>query len=288
VNRVLSLALIVCLAACSKANATAKVPASAAKTPAAAPVSLKNQASASGPAAAKPAEAVKPVPAQLPEIVARVNGEMVTKADLEKAVQNAEQRAGGPVPADQRDQIYRGLLDRLVGYKLLLQESKTRKVAVSDADVEAQVGQLKQQFPNEEAFKQVLAQQHMTLEQLKSDARQDMAVQKLLDDAVGSKGSVKPEDIEAFYKSNQEHFQQPERVHASHILIQVPKDADAATKAKAKAKAEDLLKQARPARTSPRWRRRTHRIQAARRTAAISGPSARVRWCRSSIPWRSR
>ena len=244
-NRVLSLALIVCLAACSKANATAKVPASAAKTPAAAPVSLKNQASASGPADAKPAEAVKPVPAQLPEIVARVNGETVSKADLEKAVQNAEQRAGGPVPADQRDQIYRGLLDRLVGYKLLLQESKTRKVAVSDADVEAQVGQLKQQFPNEEAFKQVLAQQHMTLEQLKADARQDMAVQKLLESAVADKVVVKPEDIEAFYKSNQEHFQQPERVHASHILIQVPKDADAATKAKAKAKAEDLLKQAR-------------------------------------------
>jgi len=34
-------------------------------------------------------------------------------------------------------------------------------------------------------------------------------------------------------------------VRASHILIQVPKDADAATKAKAKAKAQDVLKQAR-------------------------------------------
>ena len=243
-KRVLPFVVALCLAAaCSKGTtaAASTKTASSAATPAAAPASAQG---ATAPGQQPAAAPVKPVPAQLPDVLAKVNGETITKADFEKAIQNVEQRAGGPVPADQRDRIYRGVLDQMVGYKLLTQETKTRKVAIPDADVDARIGQLRQQFPNEDAFKQVLAQQHMTVEQLKTDARQDMAVEKLIQDAIAAKVAVKPEDVEAFYKSNQDHFQQPERVRASHILIQVPKDADAATKAKAKAKAEDLLQQA--------------------------------------------
>jgi peptidyl-prolyl cis-trans isomerase C len=177
--------------------------------------------------------------------MARVNGETITKGDFEKAVHSIEQRAGGPVPTDQRDRIYRGILDQLVGYKLLVQETKTRKVAVPDADLDARIGQIRQQFPNEDAFKQLLEQQHLTLDQLKDDAREDMAVAKMINDEIAGKVTVKPEDVQAFYTQNPQHFQQPEKVHASHILIQVPKDADAATKAQARAKIDDLLKQAR-------------------------------------------
>jgi len=242
VKRVVPFVVVLCLAACSKStNAAAQTKPAAPAPPATAPAS----AQATAPAAQQPQPAAKPVPAELPDVLARVNGETISKADFERAIQNVEQRAGGPVPPDQRDRIYRGVLDQMVGYKLLTQETKARKVAVPDADIDARVAQLRQQFPTEDAFKQVLTQQHMTVEQLKSDARQDMAVEKLINDAIGAKVTVKPEDVEAFYKSNQDHFQQPERVHASHILIQVPKDADAATKAQAKAKAEDLLKQAR-------------------------------------------
>ena len=46
----------------------------------------------------------------------------VTRSEFEEFVQNLEGRAGGPVPADQRDHVYRGVLDQIVGYKLLLQE----------------------------------------------------------------------------------------------------------------------------------------------------------------------
>ena len=37
-----------------------------------------------------PGEPAKPVPAQLPEVVARVNGEKVTRKELEDYVQNLE------------------------------------------------------------------------------------------------------------------------------------------------------------------------------------------------------
>jgi len=64
----------------------------------------------------------------------------------------------------------------------------------------------------------------------------------MLSDALKDKVTATPEQISEFYKKNPERFQQGERVRASHILVAVPQNADAATKAKARAKAEGLLK----------------------------------------------
>ena len=47
----------------------------------------------------QPAEApVKPVPAVLPAVVAKVNGEDIQKWEVETALKQAEGTAGGPVP----------------------------------------------------------------------------------------------------------------------------------------------------------------------------------------------
>jgi peptidyl-prolyl cis-trans isomerase C len=244
VSRVLPLVVVFCLGACSKGT-PASAQTQTAAPPAAAAQGTAAAAQGTAAAAQKTEAPAKPVPAQLPDVLARVNGESITKADFEKAVQNIEQRAGGPVPPDQRDRIYRGILDQLVGEKLLLQETKTRKVDVPEAEIDARVAEIRKQFPTEDAFKQLLTEQHLTLDQLKADARQDMAVNKMLDAELASKVAVSPEDVQGFYNQNPQYFQQGEKVRASHILITVPKEADAATKAQARAKADDLLKQAR-------------------------------------------
>jgi peptidyl-prolyl cis-trans isomerase C len=183
------------------------------------------------------------VPAQLPEVVARVNGEDISKAEFDRAIAAIEARNGGPVPAEQRDQILRSVLDQIVSYKLLIQESQARKVAAPDADVDARMKEIQGQFPSEDAFKQMLATRKTTLEQVRNDVRQDMTVQALIENEVASKVAVKPEQLTDFYTKNPDQFKQPERVKASHILISVPKGADAATKAQARTKAAEILKE---------------------------------------------
>ena len=229
-TRMLSFVIVVGIAAFSTGIAAAQT---------------SSPASPQGAAAQPTAPPAKPVPAELPDVLARVNGETITKAEFENTLKGIEQRAGGPVPSDQRDRVYRGVLDQMVGYRLLIQETKTRKMVVPDADIDARIGRIRQQFPSEDVFKQALDERHLTVEQLRNDARDDMAVAKLISDEIAGKVSVKPEDVQAFYTQNPQHFQQPEKVHASHILIQVAKDADAAAKAQARAKIDDLLKQAR-------------------------------------------
>jgi peptidyl-prolyl cis-trans isomerase C len=213
------------------------------KTPAQADVAAAPASAAAAQSTPAPAVPPKPVPAQIPEVVARVNGEAVSRVEFERAVQALESRAGGPVPPEQRDQVLRGVVDQLVGYKLLVQESKTRKVAVPEGDVDARLNEIQGQFPSEDAFKQLLAERKMTIEQVKSDARQDMAISKLIESEIASKIAVKPEQVADFYAKNPDQFKQGESVRASHILIGVPKGADAAAKAQARAKADQVLKE---------------------------------------------
>jgi peptidyl-prolyl cis-trans isomerase C len=213
------------IAACSRQEATAGT-----------------QEAAPAAAAAEQAAPAKPVPAELPEVIARVNGEEVTRAEFQEYIQSLEARAGSPVPAEQRDQVYRGVLDQLVGYKLLTQEAKSRQVAVPEADVDARIAEIKKQFPSEDIFMQMLIDRKMTLDQVKADAREDMAIGKLIETEIAARVAVTAAQVQEFYDQNPDQFKQSERVRASHILISVPEDADAAAKAQAKTKAEQVLK----------------------------------------------
>jgi peptidyl-prolyl cis-trans isomerase C len=227
------LALLVVLCACSKtpAGATASAATPAPQTATAPPAgALLGQ------------EPAKPVPAQLPDVLARVNGEAVNKAEFDRALSALEARNGGPVPAEQRDRILRQVLDQIVEYKLLIQESRSRKIAAPDTEVDERMKQIQAQFPTEDAFKQMLTSRKTTIDQVRSDIRQDITVQKLIADAIADKVAVKPEQVTDFYAKNPDQFKQPERVRASHILIMVAKDSDAAAKTAARTKAADILK----------------------------------------------
>ena len=182
------------------------------------------------------------MPAQLPDVLARVNGDTITTGDFERALKSIEQRAGGPVPADRRDEIYRGLLDQLVSIHLLRQEVTAQKVAIPDADLEKRMAEVMQQFPSKDVFAEMLKNQDTTLEKFRTEQRQDLAINKMLGDALKDKVAATPAQIDEFYKQNPDRFKQGERVRASHILIAVPQGADAVTKTQARTKAEGLLK----------------------------------------------
>ena len=96
------------------------------------------------------------------------------------------------MPPDQRDRVFRGVLDQLVGIKLLAQEAAARKIAVPEADIEAQLAQMRQQFPSEDVFNQALKQQNKTVDMLKAEARSSMAIQKMLEQTLAGKIAVTP------------------------------------------------------------------------------------------------
>jgi peptidyl-prolyl cis-trans isomerase C len=231
-------------AGCQKKDASTVSPAPAAQPPAASTASQPGSPAPGSAAPAVPAApAVKPVPAQLPEIVARVNGEDVKKVELDMAIKTLEDRARTAVPPEQRDAVYRQVLDRIVGFHLLVQESRTRKVVAPPWEVDGQIDQIRKQFPTEDAFKQMLQARGVTVEKLRADTAETIAVNQMLKGELETKIAVSDADTKTFYDANKPRFRQEDSVHASHILIRAEEQADVATRAKAKAQADDILKQ---------------------------------------------
>jgi peptidyl-prolyl cis-trans isomerase C len=238
------LALLILAAGCRKAPAptpppaTSGAPSATSSVPPATSVAPPAQAPAAPPAA-------KPLPAHLPDVVAKVNGEPIERWELENGLKRVEARAGNAVPPDKRDEVLRGVLDQLVAYHLVAQVAKEQKVEVSDTDVETQMKTIRQSFPTEQAFQQGIAAQALTVDELRRQTRMSLQIQKVIESEINSKITVADAEVDTFYKQNLERFKEGDSVHASHILIAVPQTATPAEKDQAKAKAQQILKQIR-------------------------------------------
>ena len=231
------LVLIYVVAALCSTAACRKNPA---EQTAAAQAPAPAQAPSGEPAQAAPP---KPMPAELPEVLARVNGQPVTRSDFERLLKNME--AGrGPIPAERRDEVLRAALDQLITYTLMKQEAAARKLTVAETDVDSQIAQMQKQFPNEGEFNKALSARNTTVAQLKADARNDMTINKLVEAELATTPAATDVDAKDFYDKNPDQFKQPETARASHILIMVDEKADDATRKAARAKADDILKRA--------------------------------------------
>lgn len=185
----------------------------------------------------------KPVPETLPDVLARVNGEAVTKADFEQFISQMEMNAGQPIPKEQRNELYRKALDQLVAIKLLAQEVNSRGVKGDDKAVDDQMQKIRGQFPSEEEYKKALAARGVTPEKLRADMFTESRINAMMEVEAAGGPAVTDAEIREFYEKNPERFKQPEGVRASHILLRV-QPGDEAGKKKARAAIESLHKQA--------------------------------------------
>jgi len=194
---------------------------------------------ATEPASESPAPAA--TTSALPDIVARVNGEPIERWELENAVRASELSASAPVPAERRGDLLRELLAQLVDLHLLGQEARARQIAPTDDEVAAQLDQIRQEFPSEDAFAQALSEDGTSLDRVERDVVRRLSVGKLLDMTVLPTISVTDADIRAYYDQNVERFNVGESVRASHILITVAPEAGDAERQRARVKADELL-----------------------------------------------
>lgn len=216
----------------TSAPAAAEVP-PAATTAAAAPESAPSTASA----AEAPAAAT-----ELPDPVAVVEGEKISRADLEKAFNSALGASGmNPDELDPAQKMagYREILDQLIVDKLVAR--KASSVEIKDADLEKEISQFKAQFPNEDAFNTVMQKEGETETSFRENVKRMLQQRQWMEQKVGDKADVPAADVQKFYEQNKKEFEHPELVRASHILILTPENADEKTVAEKKKAAEAAL-----------------------------------------------
>ena len=168
-------------------------------------------------------------PIQLPEVVATVNGQNITKEQLQEIFNAALQGAGASVDSlspQQQLQGYTQLLNDLITDKLVAEASSSEKV--SDADVDAEIDKIKSQFPNPSLFDEELKLSGLTMEKMKENISTMLQQQRWMQSQIKSP-DVTDAAVQSFYDSNPAEFEQPETVEASHILFLVEPDATADT-----------------------------------------------------------
>jgi parvulin-like peptidyl-prolyl isomerase len=250
VTRVLPLLALFALGACSSpAESPDRAPAPATSTaaraeapaPDAAPPPV--DAPPDAPPAADERTPVAPVPAQLPAIVARVDGTEISRVQFEETIRGIEFSVGSDVPPEERDRVYRDVLDDLILQRVLLLEAQ-RRVTVSDTEVNAYIRELRTQFPDEATFRRMLQEEGLTLDALREQLRIEMAVEQLIDEAIGDRVRPTREEVAEYYRENRAQFRHA-RVRASQILFTVPPYADSAARLRARQQAEHIFVQLR-------------------------------------------
>jgi peptidyl-prolyl cis-trans isomerase C len=176
-------------------------------------------------AAAKPSEDGGSGDFNLKDPVATVNGDKISKAQLDEAFDKAVEMTGvkaSDLTPEQKLEGYRQILDELITEKLV--NKAAAGITVPQADVDAQIAKIKAQFPSDEAFSKQLSQVGQTPEQLSETIRKMLQQQRWLEDQLAGKTDISDEEAKKFYDENKKEFEQPETVKASHILFRVNKD----------------------------------------------------------------
>jgi peptidyl-prolyl cis-trans isomerase C len=179
---------------------------------------------------------------KLPDPVAVVEGEKISRSDLQETFNNALAASGinpDDLTADQKMAGYREILDELIIDKLI--SRKASSVEVPDAEVDAEVARVKAQFPDEATFKAEMAKAGETETSFRQTVKKMMQQQQWMEEQIGDQAKVPDEDIKKFYDENKKEFEHPELVRASHILIRVPEDATDDAVAEKKKAAEAAL-----------------------------------------------
>lgn len=173
-------------------------------------------------------QASDPLPAPVEEAVAWVNGEAISQADLDREVTLETRKLtqnGEEVPEEARLQLETEALDTLINRVLLHQDSTRQGFTVEPAEVDQELARFRGQFPDEQAFLDILAQFKQTPESFRRDIERGMTVQKMIDSEIAPGVRVGEDDIQAFYEENPQYFVQPEQIHVRHILIEIAEDA---------------------------------------------------------------
>ncbi|MBI4873727.1 MAG: peptidylprolyl isomerase [Acidobacteria bacterium] len=152
-------------------------------------------------------------------VAASVNNRAITYAEVDKQYQLQFASAGEKQSDDQvliqKLEILRSLIDN----EIMLQRAEKLGLMAVDADVEAKFNELKAPYTQEEFQKQLTARK-MTVDDLKSQLRRDLSVQKLFNKEITSQISITDKDVADFYSSNRASFNLAEpQVHLAQILV---------------------------------------------------------------------
>jgi parvulin-like peptidyl-prolyl isomerase len=161
---------------------------------------------------------------ELPPVVATVNERPISTRLYEMYLKNGREELGlDPKTEEGRtriDQLREGIVSEMIDRTLIAQEAERRGLSISPDKLREAEQRTIRQFGGEQKYDAYLAEHHLTRDEYAQVIKSEIYGELMRDEL--SKGlSVTDDEIKKYYEAHKSEpqFQQPERVTASHILI---------------------------------------------------------------------
>lgn len=185
------------------------------------------------------------VTAGFPEVVARVDGHEIRRAELlaqAEIMRRQMVRAGQGDPAGSLA-FYRQVLDALIGEYLVYADLEERGRTVSAAEVDEALSAMAERAGGRSALAAELREQGTDLESLRRQLRQSLTIEHVLTDDVARGITIDEATLRQVYDNTSEARMLPERHKVRHILKRLPPAASAAEKARVEGELLSLRQQ---------------------------------------------
>lgn len=179
------------------------------------------------------------------EIIARVNNEIITKSELDKAkataVEEAQQDCQNRCTPEQLqtsvDERQKTALRDLIDQSLLVQRGKDMGTSV-ETDVIKRLDQIRtdNKLDSMEDLEKAVTSQGLNWEDFKNNIRNTILTQKVIGSEVGSHINISKDEVQKYYDDHKAEFVRPEQVALSEIEVKTEgKPADQIPELKKKA-----------------------------------------------------
>lgn len=158
-------------------------------------------------------------------IVARVNNNIITNVDIDKAKQGLiadlqQQANGASVPPAELQSQEKNLLRDLIDQQLLIQRANDLGIS-AETDTIRRLDQIRQQMHlnTMEDLQKAVEAQGQDFEDFKQNIRNSILTQKVIEEDVAPRIDINPGEIQAYYNAHKSEFKRQNEVGLSEILI---------------------------------------------------------------------
>lgn len=152
-------------------------------------------------------------------VLAEVNGRAITTAELDKIYQTQYPQ---PIAESNEDQVLAQRLDllgRLITTEIMWQQAEKLGITATDAEIDTEVNKQRAPYTKDE-FEKRLAERHMTMDDLRTQLRRELTVDRLINREITSHISITDADVTNFYNANKAMFNRAEpTIHMAQILV---------------------------------------------------------------------
>src|SRR6266850_729604 len=162
------------------------------------------------------------------EIIARVNNEIITRSEYDKARQAAEEEAKSECQNRcTPEQLQTNIEDRqkhtlrdLVDQSLLVQRAKDMGVSVEPELIKRlDAIRIQNKIESMEELEKAVTAQGMNWEDFKNNIRSTLLTQRVISSEVGSHITISDEEVTKYYEAHKTEFVRPEQVALREIVV---------------------------------------------------------------------